>query len=108
MYDMAERRYDSDQELVLAPARPKLQRPPMFHVILNNDDFTPMDYVVNVLERFFSMAHEQALQTMLEVHTRGKAVAGTYTAEIAETKAAQVNNHAREHEHPLLCTLERL
>ncbi len=80
----------------------------MYQVVLNNDDYTPMDYVVLVLRTFFSMTHERAVQTMLEVHTRGKAVAGTYAAEIAETKAAQVNNHAREHQHPLLCTLERV
>ena len=80
----------------------------MYHVVLNNDDYTPMDYVVQVLEGFFSMAHEKAVQTMLEIHTRGRAVAGTYSAEIAETKAAQVNGHARQHQHPLLCTLERV
>ncbi len=105
---MGERKHGMDHDIALAPARPKLQRPPMYHVILNNDDYTPMDYVVNVLERFFSMAHEKAIQTMLEVHTQGKAVAGTYTSEIAETKAAQVNSHAREQQHPLLCTLERV
>lgn len=104
---MAERRDDTDHDIAVAPARPKLQRPPMCHVIVNNDDYTPMDYVVQVLESFFSMTHDRAVQTMLEVHTRGKAIAGTYSAEIAETKAAQVNGHAREQQHPLLCTLER-
>lgn len=105
---MADIKHGVDHDLALAPAKPKLQPPPMYHVILNNDDYTPMDYVVNILETFFSMSNERAIQTMLEVHTRGKAIAGTYTSEIAETKAAQVNSHAREHQHPLLCTLERV
>lgn len=105
---MTERKHEHDHDLALAPAKPKLQPPPMYQVVLNNDDYTPMDFVVRVLESFFSMAHERAVQTMLEVHTRGKAIAGTYTAEIAETKAAQVNSYARENQHPLLCTLERV
>lgn len=105
---MDEHRSGHSHDLALAPAKPKLQPPAMFHVVVNNDDYTPMDYVVQVLEGFFSMAHERAVQTMLEIHTRGRAVAGTYTSEIAETKAAQVNSHARQHQHPLLCTLERV
>lgn len=104
---MSEKRTARDHDLALAPVRPKLQPPPMYQVVLNNDDYTPMDFVVQVLEGFFSMSHERAVQTMLEVHTRGRAVAGTYPAEIAETKAVQVNSHAREHQHPLLCTLEK-
>lgn len=105
---MPDQRHEQDHDLAVAPAKPRLQPPAMYHVVLNNDDYTPMDYVVQVLERFFSVAHERAVQLMLEIHTKGRAVAGTYTSEIAETKAAQVNSHARENQHPLLCTLERV
>lgn len=96
-----------DQDLAVAPARPALRPPPMYKVILLNDDYTPMDFVVEVLRGYFSLAQERAVQVMLEVHNRGKAVAGVYTAEIAETKAGQVNDYARQHQHPLLCTLEK-
>ena len=72
-----------------------------------NDDYTPMDFVVEVLQGFFALAQERAVQVMLEVHNNGRAVAGVYTAEIAETKAAQVNEYARQNHHPLLCTLEK-
>ena len=79
----------------------------MYKVVLMNDDYTPMDFVVEVLQGFFSLTQERAVQIMLEVHNRGRAVAGIYTAEIAETKAAQVNDYARQNQHPLLCTLEK-
>ena len=72
-----------------------------------NDDYTPMDFVVQVLQSFFSLAHTRAVQVMLEVHTRGKAVAGVYAAEIAESRVLQVNNYSRKHQHPLLCVLEK-
>lgn len=98
---------DRELDLVVAPGRPGLKPPPMYKVILINDDYTPMEFVVEVLRGFFGMAQERAVQLMLEVHNQGRAVAGVYTAEIAETKAAQVNDYARQHQHPLLCTLEK-
>lgn len=88
-------------------AKPKLKRPPLYKVILLNDDFTPMEFVVHVLEQFFNMNREQAVRVMLQVHTEGKGVCGTFTRDIAETKVAQVNTYARDNQHPLLCTLEQ-
>lgn len=85
----------------------KLQPPSMYKVILNNDDYTPMEFVVDVLCRFFNMDGEKANQIMLTVHYQGKAVCGVYTAEIAETKVMQVNQYAQKHQHPLLCSLEQ-
>lgn len=83
-------------------------RPPsMYKVILINDDYTPMEFVIDVLQKFFSYDVERATQLMLRVHYQGKAVCGIYTAEVAETKAVHVNLYARENEHPLLCTLEK-
>jgi len=101
-------RHDSDRkgELALEEARPKVEKPPLYKVVLLNDDYTPMEFVVDVLKRFFGLAHEKATQVMLNVHTRGRGVAGVYTFEIAETKVILVNDYAREHEHPLQCTLE--
>ena len=87
-------------------AKPKLKQPPMYKVVLLNDDYTPMDFVVELLERFFGMNRERATQVMLHVHTRGKGVCGVFTRDVAETKVAQVNDHAREHQHPLMCTME--
>jgi ATP-dependent Clp protease adaptor protein ClpS len=74
--------------------------------VLLNDDYTPMEFVVDVLERFFAMDRQTATRVMLEVHTRGKGVCGVFTYEIAETKVSQVTSYSREHQHPLLCTLE--
>ncbi|AMX02536.1 ATP-dependent Clp protease adapter ClpS [Microbulbifer thermotolerans] len=93
-------------DLVLEEAPPKLKRPPMYKVVMLNDDYTPMDFVVEALELFFGVDRERATQLMLQVHTQGKAVCGVYTRDIAETKAAQVNQFAREHQHPLLCEIE--
>ncbi|HSC13237.1 MAG TPA: ATP-dependent Clp protease adapter ClpS [Rudaea sp.] len=93
--------------LVVEEARPEVQRPPLYQVVLLNDDFTPMDFVVVVLETFFNMDRERATQVMLHVHTRGKGVCGVFTREVAETKVTQVNEFARAHQHPLLCTLEK-
>jgi len=92
---------------VVQEAKPKLKRPPLYQVILLNDDYTPMEFVIRVLEIFFGMNHELATRIMLQVHTQGKGICGTYTREIAETKVAQVNNYARENQHPLLCTMEK-
>ncbi|MEJ2763194.1 ATP-dependent Clp protease adapter ClpS [Photobacterium sp. MCCC 1A19761] len=85
----------------------QVKPPSMYKVILNNDDYTPMDFVIEVLQKFFSMDLEKATQLMLTVHYEGKAICGTFTAEVAETKVAQVMMYAREHEHPLLCTMEK-
>lgn len=97
---------DDDGGLALQEAKPKLKRPPLFKVVLLNDDYTPMEFVVEVLEVFFKMNREQATQVMLAVHTQGKGVCGIYTKDIAETKSAQVNQYARDHQHPLLCEIE--
>ena len=99
-------KYSEGDGLSLQEARPKLKRPPMYKVVLINDDFTPMDFVVQILQSFFSMNREKATQVMLHVHTRGKGVCGLYTRDIAETKVAQVNEYSRSHQHPLLCTME--
>lgn len=88
-------------------ARQKIAPPPMYKVMLNNDDYTPMDFVVDVLIRFFNLDGEKAQQIMLTVHYDGKAVCGIYTAEIAETKVMQVSSYAKKHNHPLLCTMEQ-
>ncbi|WP_404369389.1 ATP-dependent Clp protease adapter ClpS [Marinobacter sp.] len=90
-----------------ASGKPALKRPARFRVMLLNDDYTPMDFVVEVLMTFFGMNEEKATQVMLLVHTQGKAVCGVYTRDIAETKAAQVNQYSSECEHPLLCEIER-
>jgi len=84
----------------------ELKPPPMYKVILNNDDYTPMDFVIEVLVRFFRMDSERATDVMLQIHYKGKAICGVFSAEVAETKVAQVNQYAREHQHPLLCTME--
>jgi ATP-dependent Clp protease adaptor protein ClpS len=97
---------DSDHGLVVEEARPKLKPPPLYKVILLNDDYTPMEFVVQILELFFGMGREKATQVMLHVHTRGRGICGVYTYEIAETKVAQVNDFSRSHQHPLLCTME--
>ncbi|AKH19813.1 ATP-dependent Clp protease adapter ClpS [Sedimenticola thiotaurini] len=97
--------YD-DGGLAVETSKPKLKRPPMYKVLLLNDDYTPMEFVVLVLETFFKMDHEKATQIMLNVHTRGVGVCGVYTKDVAETKVAQVNEFSRSHQHPLLCALE--
>jgi len=99
---------ESGTGLALEESKPELKRPPLFKVVLINDDYTPMEFVVEVLEIFFRMNREQATHVMLTVHTQGKGVCGIFTRDIAETKAAQVNQYAREHEHPLLCEIEAL
>ena len=91
---------------MVEPARPEVKQPPLYKVVLLNDDYTPMDFVVRILEIFFRMNREKATQVMLHVHTRGRGVCGVYTHEIAEPKVAQVNEFSRRHQHPLLCTME--
>ncbi len=99
--------HEHEGGLALQEAKPRLKRPPLYQVILVNDDYTPMEFVVHILESFFARDRETATRIMLEVHTRGKGVCGIYTHEIAETKVSQVNSYAREHQHPLLCTMEK-
>ena len=100
-------RKDFDSDLAVQEARPEIVEPPKYKVILLNDDFTPMDFVVNVLQLFFSMNDELATRVMLNVHTKGKGVCGVFTRDIAETKVAQVTDYARQHQVPLLCTMEQ-
>jgi ATP-dependent Clp protease adaptor protein ClpS len=92
--------------LAVKEAPPKLAKPPLYRVVMLNDDYTPMEFVVHVLEKFFTMDRPTATRVMLEVHTKGKGVCGIFTHEIAETKVSLVNGYARDNEHPLLCTLE--
>jgi len=98
--------HDDDLGLAVEEAKPEIKRPPMFKVLLINDDYTPMEFVVHVLETFFSMDRPTATQVMLNVHSKGKGLCGVFTRDIAETKVAQVNDYSRQHEHPLLCTME--
>jgi ATP-dependent Clp protease adaptor protein ClpS len=106
MSDSTDRNEDRRGGLTLEEARPQVRRPPLYKVVLLNDDYTPMEFVVDVLKKFFSLSHDKATQVMLNVHTRGRGVAGVYTLEIAETKVIMVNDYSREHERPLQCTLE--
>jgi ATP-dependent Clp protease adaptor protein ClpS len=92
---------------VIVETRPKTQRPPLYKVLLLNDDYTPMEFVVHVLERFFGMTHAQAFELMLVVHKKGLAIVGVFSFEVAETKVAQVMDFARRHQHPLQCTMEK-
>ncbi len=89
-----------------APVEPKLKKPPLYKVVMLNDDFTPMEFVVEVLQMFFGMDREKATQVMLAVHTVGKATCGIYPRDIAETKSAQVNQCAQENQHPLIAEIE--
>jgi len=87
--------------------KPALKRPPRYKVFLLNDDFTPMDFVVDVLERFFHMSREKATIVMFQVHSQGSGVCGVFTYDIAETKVALVNEYSQQNEHPLLCQMEK-
>lgn len=97
---------DDDVGAAVQTAKPQIKQPPLYRVILLNDDYTPMEFVVLVLQKFFRMDEEQATQVMLHVHTRGVGVCGVYTKDIAETKVHQVNDYARSNQHPLLCAME--
>ena len=97
---------DRQGDLATAPEKPKLERPPMYKVLLLNDDFTPMEFVVHVLEVFFAMNREKATQIMLVVHTSGSAVCGIFPRDVAESKSEQVNHYSQENQHPLLSTIE--
>ncbi len=108
---MSERKDDIETgdsyEVVVEEAQPKLKPPPLYRVVLLNDDYTPMEFVVDILETVFTMQRTQATQVMLEVHTKGKGICGVYNFEIAETKVAQVMEVAQQQQHPLLCTMEK-
>jgi len=99
---------DFGRDLVVEESKPAVKKPPLYQVILLNDDYTPMDFVVEVLETIFGMDRQQATRIMLEVHTKGKARCGVYTYEIAETKVAQISSFAEQHQHPLLSVMEEV
>ena len=92
---------------VVVRTRPKTRKPAMYKVLMLNDDYTPMEFVVHVLERFFNKNREEATQIMLHVHRHGVGICGVFTYEVAETKVAQVIEFARRHQHPLQCTMEK-
>ena len=96
-----------DSGLVVQETRPEVAEPKRYMVILVNDDFTPMEFVVLILKEFFNLDEESATRIMLNVHTKGKGVCGIYSKDIAETKVVMVNEFARKNEHPLLCTMEQ-
>ena len=95
-----------DTQLAVRP-KAKSKRPPLYKVLLINDDFTPMEFVVHVLEQYFDKRSEEAVRIMLHVHQKGVGMCGVYTYEVAETKVSQVMDLARQHQHPLQCTMER-
>lgn len=95
-----------DTGVLLDPVKARVKPPPLYKVLLLNDDYTPMEFVVLVLQRFFSMGQEQATQIMLKVHTEGMGVCGVFPKDIASTKVEQVNRFARASQHPLQCTME--
>lgn len=92
--------------LAVQEEQPRLKKPPLYSVLMMNDDYTPMEFVVHVLQQYFSLSTEQATQVMLTVHTKGCAVCGVYTKDVAETKSQLVNQYSQENEHPLICTIE--
>ena len=99
---------DGDNSTGIATkTRAKTKKPSMYKVLMLNDDYTPMEFVVLVLEQFFEKQHEEAIQIMLHVHQKGVGICGVFTYEVAETKVTQVMDFARKHEHPLQCTLEK-
>lgn len=98
----------SEGSVAVQESKARIAPPPMFQILLLNDDFTPMEFVVEVLQRFFGMNRERATQVMLIVHTKGQASCGVFTKDVAETKAAQVIKYARDKQHPLLCRIERV
>ncbi|GAB3367472.1 MULTISPECIES: ATP-dependent Clp protease adapter ClpS [Lysobacteraceae] len=99
--------HEQSHGVMVETSKPEVARPPLYSVLLLNDDYTPMDFVVEVLMRFFSFNAEKATQIMLHVHTRGRGVCGVFTREVAESKVAQVNEYSRLNQHPLLCTMEK-
>lgn len=105
---LSDPRYENDGETgLVTKTKSRTQRPPLYKVLIINDDYTPMEFVVHVLERFFGMSHSQAFELMLTVHKKGLAVVGVFSFEVAETKVGQVMDFARRHQHPLQCTMEK-
>jgi ATP-dependent Clp protease adaptor protein ClpS len=103
-----DKRNDDDQQIgVVVRTKPKTKKPSMYKVLMLNDDYTPMEFVVHVLERFFGKSNHEAHDIMMHVHRRGVGVCGVYTYEVAETKVTQVVDFARRHQHPLQCTMEK-
>jgi len=98
--------WQRESDTVVEESRPMLKKPRMFQVILLNDDYTPMEFVVELIEQFFYKSRENATRIMLSIHTEGKGVCGIYTEDVAETKAAVVNQYSMDHQHPLLCEIE--
>lgn len=98
--------HDYDGGLAIEEEKPKLKPPKQYKVLVNNDDYTPMEFVVQVLMMFFAMDNEKATRVMMSVHTKGKGICGTFSHEIAETKVDQVNEFSRLNQHPLMCTME--
>ena len=107
---MSEYGHDEDRDSgtgLAIKVKPRVRKPPMYRVLMLNDDYTPMEFVIHVLERFFNKGRDEATEIMLSVHHRGVGVCGVYTHESAETKVALVMDLARQHQHPLQCTLEK-
>ena len=98
---------DESQTGIVTKTRPKTKKPSLYKVLLLNDDYTPMEFVVLVLERFFNKGREEATRIMLHVHQKGVGICGVYTYEVAETKVTQVMDFSRQHQHPLQCTMEK-
>lgn len=96
-----------NREMVAVATKPKVERPPMYKVFLVNDDYTPMDFVVEVLMHFFLLSEPEATMIMLQVHKHGKGYCGIYTRDVAETKVRLVNNYSMANQHPLLCQMEK-
>ncbi|MDR2871077.1 MAG: ATP-dependent Clp protease adapter ClpS [Xanthomonadaceae bacterium] len=107
MSNQHQNEFEQEHGVALKPGKPEVSPPPLYRVLLLNDDYTPMDFVVMVLQQFFCLDLEKATQIMLHVHTRGRGICGVYTREIAESKVSQVNEYARMNQHPLLCTMEK-
>ncbi|MGH1418637.1 MAG: ATP-dependent Clp protease adapter ClpS [Hyphomicrobiaceae bacterium] len=105
--DSGDDRDDDGRTGLVTKTRPKTKRPNLYKVLLLNDDYTPMEFVVHVLERFFKKNRQEATSIMLHVHQKGVGICGVYTYEIADTKVAQVTDFARQHQHPLQCTMEK-
>ncbi len=107
MSDIGKRGEEGPGTGVVVKAKPKTKKPSMYKVLMLNDDYTPREFVVHILERFFNKNRQEATRIMLHVHRRGVGVCGVYTYEVAETKVTQVMDFARQHQHPLQCTLEK-
>lgn len=103
---MGDKKRGENELKLLTESKPTVSRPSMYKVVLVNDDFTPMDFVIFVLQRFFHKTHEDSIRVMLQVHHSGAGICGVYTKDVAETKVSVVNDYARKHQHPLKCLME--